>query len=374
MLQTCLEASLLRCPTCRGVHEGQYHDQPLIHGQTFGGDDVGRLWDGFLLCAGCPARFPVVDGVPILAQDMQTYLQRMQGPVFGRRDLHPELSSWILSGFGDDLDPAWRRQMLAIYAQTLVADQAREPAVPCVTGLEAEIARTNAFLGERRRALLGESKASGAAPLVLDAGAGVGASSLDLAACGARVLALDHELGALQILSRLLRWGECEVPSWRHGGTDYVSATVARPDAKTAAVLPLAADALTPPLAADSVDFAFAYGLLDNVEQPLVLIRQLHALTRPGGTIALMTPYDWASRCTAREHRLGEGIRRGGNPDPAQALRDLLSGGFPRLAPGLRLEITFEQDDVAWILPRHRRNYHVFLCHYVEAKVLPPVG
>jgi len=74
------------------------------------------------------------------------------------------------------------------------------------------------------------------------------------------------------------------------------------------------------------------------------------------------------SRCTPRALRLGASIRAGADqqPDAAQAMRDLLRGRLG-LASGLRFRIQHETEFLPWVLPRHRRSLHVFLCHYLEA-------
>jgi SAM-dependent methyltransferase/uncharacterized protein YbaR (Trm112 family) len=366
MLRAAIKEQRLFCPSCRGVVDGVYRDAPLVLGEVAAEDAVGGVLHGLLACGSCPQRYPVVDGIPLVFKDVPDFVERMLGSLFEREDLPASLQQFLLSGLSDEHAAAWRRQMLAIYGATLESPAAPDEAEGSFkTALRETIASTQAFLKERREAVL---PASEEAPWVLDAGCGVGASSLDWAARGARVFALDHELGPLRLLSTLLRQGQASVPRWRHGSNDYLSHVLRNPGAKGAAVLPIAGDALGPPLGAGGLRVASAFNLLDNVDQPLVLIRQLHALLEPGGTLVLMTPYDFVSRCTPPEHRLGEGIRVGDDPDPAAALRALLTGGFPELAPEVCFEITHERESLPWVLPRHKRSTHVFHAHYIEAR------
>ena len=204
--------------------------------------------------------------------------------------------------------------------------------------------------------------------LVADLGCGVGASSLALADSGARVMAVDFDFAALRVLARLVRSGEATVPVWGHGGADYGSTRIRLREGQDAsAILPIAADALAPPFAADTFDLVTCYHLIDNVPEPVVLLRQMAAILRPNGRLHLASPYDWVARCTPRAQQLGAGIGGTGERDPAVVMQHLLEGRMPELAPGLRFRIDHQVHDLPWIIRRHARSYHVFLCHYVEA-------
>ncbi len=369
VLARALAARVLWCPVCRGLRGGVYHDSPVELAEVFE-EEAGVVVMGALRCLACPARFPIVDGVAILLRDLAAWTRREERSLLGRDDLPGPLRDAFLLAWSDDEDPGWRREMLAIYARD--PDPAAPPAPDdAPDGLAAALAAAaregRAYLAARRRALAADL-APGA--WAADLGCGVGASSLDLAAAGAGaglgVLALDAAFAPLRALALLLRRGVIDVPRWRHGGDDFPSARVVREDARGAPVLPVVGDALDPPLGAGRLELVTAYGLLDNVANPVVLVRQAAAaLRRPGGRLALSTPFDWVSRCTPREERLLE-------PDPAAALDRLLAGGEPERAPGLRLALEHARDDVPWVLRRHRRSAHAFLCRYVEARALGP--
>ena len=130
----------------------------------------------------------------------------------------------------------------------------------------------------------------------------------------------------------------------------------------------MVADATEPPFRGGRFELVCGYNLIDNVADPVLLLRQLNGILRPGGRLVLMAPYDWSARCTPPPNRLGEGLRLDPQapPDPAVALRDLLEGRFGQ-APELSLRIEHERDPLPWILRRHDRSLHVFLAHYLEA-------
>jgi SAM-dependent methyltransferase len=367
MLRTMLDQGLLACPTCRAVVEGVFRDAPLelavVHEER-----GGRLWQAFLACTGCGTRYPVLDGVPVILKDVAGWLKAQERSVLWRDDLAPPLEGWLRASWSDHEDPNWKRELLATYARgfALVESQAEGEAFPAA--LREQQAATRAFVRERQRALV---QAAGPDPLALDLGAGVGVDALALAQAGARALALEREFGPLRLLSRLLLEGYATVPRWRHGGTDFLPSRVELPaGVDPARVLPLAADATDPPFRGRRFDLVTAYNLLDNVADPLLLLRQAHAILREGGRLVASSPYDWSSRCTPLALRLGASIRVGRDqePDPAQALRDLLAGRFPVLAPGLAFELERDEERLPWLLQRHERSWHVFLCHYVEGR------
>ena len=341
---------------------GRYVDHPLVLGDVYALDVRGEVLHGFLRCGGCGVRYPIVDGVAVIMRDVPGWLRQQERPVLGRDDLPGELQSWLFRAWDDDQDPNWRRQMIAIYGCDLAADG--DVGLP--DWLADARARGKAVLRERRAVIVA---GLGPDPWVLDAGTAVGASAADLAGLGARVLAMDHDFGPLRLLAALRRDGSVEVPRWRYGGNDYVTRVLTSP-AGLDRVLPIAADATDPPLRRERMAAVTAYNVMDNVANPVLLLRQLHGVLAPGGVLAVSSPYDFVSRVTPPANRFGETLRQASssNRDPAAALIDLLAGRLLFAAPELQMEILFQDLDVPWVLPRFDRSAHVFRCHYVEAR------
>jgi uncharacterized protein YbaR (Trm112 family)/SAM-dependent methyltransferase len=365
MLSSLLDQGLLACPACRRVEAGVFHDAPLVLASV-AEERGGRIWQGMLACAGCGSRYPVVDGVPVVMKDVAGWVRAQERSLLWRDDLEPGLEGWLRAAWPEHEDPNWKRELLATYARDLAPLE--DGGAPFPAALAQQQAASRSFLRERQRALI---EAAGADPLAVELGAGVGAQALAMAWLGARVVAVDREFGPLRVLSHLLLEGRVTVPRWRHGGTDFVSKELELPTGVLPGrVLPIAADATDPPFRGGVAGLVAAYNLLDNVADPLLLLRQAHALLAPGGALVLSSPYDWSGRVTPIALRLGASIRSRAEaePDPAQALRDLLEGRLPALAPGLTLNIEHEERELPWLLQRHRRSWHLFLCHYLEAR------
>ncbi len=363
MLNDLLQAELIACPVCRGMVDGQFIDHPLYMAQTLEQAD-GVVVQGFLGCRGCTVRHPIVDGVAIVFKNTAEWLRQQERPVLGRGDLDAAMSNWLANAWADDQDPNWRRQMLGIYAQDLAGESDRPHEFS--KALEATRQQTRAFIEQRQAAVVASL---GDDPLVLDAGCAVGASSLGLQRAGARVIALDHDFGPLRMLATLLREGSIEVPHWRAGGNDYSSTTVQLPaETDRSKIAVIASDATDPPFRPGIADAVTAYNVIDNVAEPVLLLRQLHAILKTGGTLISSSPYDWVSRCTEPEHRLGESIRADPKDgDAGRALIALLTGLLPSHAPEMSMTVQHEHPGLPWVLHRHDRSAHLFMSHYVEA-------
>ena len=363
MLTDLLAAGSLTCPACRGPVEGGLRNAPLALAETYRHDRHGHPLQARLQCTACGSGYPVIDGIAVVFADTAGWLRRERHAVHGRADLAPGLAGFLSEAWAEQGDPAWRRQLLAVYGRGLPGVGAHGPAA----GVVAELQRSGeAALEARRAAFLGALPAH---PHVLDAGCGVGAGSLALARAGARVLAFDQDFSSLRLLARLLRDGGVPVPSWGAGGRDFGWQHAVVPDPDLAKRITLVAgDVLDPPLAGGVFDGVVALNLIDNVAEPVTAVRQLHGVVRPGGRLLLASPFDWAEQATARAHRLGDGIRVSAESmDPVPVLHALLTGHLADRAPELACRLVHAVD-VPWVLVRHDRSAHVFVTHIVEAE------
>lgn len=362
VLETALKAGRIVCPTCRAPDSsGRVSAAPLGLGRVDRVDRGGAPLHGLLRCTRCPAAFPLVDGVAVVVKDTAAWIRAQERTLFWRDDLPWGLEDWLRRAWGEDADPNWHRQMLAVYGRPLMRpeDQAESALPEAILGLVG--GWENHHADRRRRQL------SGADLWALDAGCALGAGALDASRHARGVVALDKDFGALRLLARLLREGEAPVARWRHGGADHVPAQLVLPEGtRPERVVVVAGDALEPPLAARSFGLVEALNLLDNVREPVLLLRQLHGLLEPGGLLTVSSPFDWSPQATPPGQRLGEALRAQEGPDPGQALVALLEGRFGTLTPELAMTV-LSRVELPWVLPRHRRSAHVFVSTVVEA-------
>lgn len=162
-----------------------------------------------------------------------------------------DLDAWLASEGAavmrrDDLDPTLRRRLCRGAGGVLARDEDR---------LDAYRGSEDGPLGRWASAL-----ASAAAGPVLELG------------CGASGVHAEHVLGLD------LHWASLRL----------------RPGT---AVL---ADALNPPFLSDSFELVLALNLLDSCRDPGVMVQQALALVRPGGRLALASPFHWQESITPR--------------------------------------------------------------------------
>ncbi len=186
----------------------------------------------------------------------------------------------------------------------------------------------------------------------LDAGCGLGRSTLDLAGqTSAPVLGLDMRIEALREGARVARgatprWMEFRPGvgySWR-GAPDY------EPSGSAAFAL---ADVTVPPLAPGSVAGVLAANLLDSMDGPWRLLPTLRELMLPGAALALITPLAWPDTV------IGAGPPGWTPPCSEATLVEALgaSGFEPVDHPGI----------CRWILRRHERERRCYTCHHLLA-------
>lgn len=367
MLTRLLDDGILTCPTCRAPTETGLRNAPLAMERVYRDDDLGQPLQAHLQCSACGTRYPVIDGIACVFIDTAAWLRREERAVLGRDDLDPALAGWLCEAWSETEDPNWRRQLLAVYGRAFPGDTPRGAADVAVESL---VASSGARLAAAEARLVEALPAGG---LVLDAGCGVGRGTVSGAAQGLRMVGFDSDFTALRMLARLLRTGATDIPVWESGGMDFSSRRVVVDDALLREQVALVAgDVLAPPFAGRRFDGVASMNLIDNVSEPVVALRQLHGLTRPGGRLLLATPFAWSERVTPRAQRLGDGIRdASGAADPVLALHALLQGRLPDHAPEVDWDIV-QSEDLPWVLVRHDRSAHVYITHLVEAERRAP--
>lgn len=200
---------------------------------------------------------------------------------------------------------------------------------------------------------------------VCELGCGAGRVSLELARDGRRVVGIDADPGALSLGVAVRDEGRASGVV-REIGATYRDVRIEAPSLAGRDVTFVVADALNPPLRAESFDAVVALNLLDNVRVPATLIGQIDALLKPGGVALLSTPYAWDSAHTDDAERLGGAAGRpyGGQPE-AELLR-VLQGDLPGAT--WRFEVLLQEPRVPYVLTRDDRCRFVYDAHVVVVR------
>jgi len=289
-----------------------------------------------LLCPrpDCSQEYPVIDGVPILAQDVRGWVRTHHADLLARGDLAAPVESLI----GDCLDPSaafnLSRQHLSIYAADHYGtDAPRGDGGSVHDLLDAGLALCPALPG-------------GA---VLDLGCAVGGTTFALARRfpDRAVLGLDLSWSMLGLGRRALDTGQVSFPLRQVGHVyDLCTRTVDLSGARPAGFW--IADAIHPPLAPRTAALIVALNLLDCVNDPAGLLGSISDLLVPGGVCLLATPFDWSANATPIEGWIGGHSQRaadGGRAEPR--FRTLLESS------GLSLEA---EGNHPWTLRLHARS------------------
>ena len=253
----------LRCPSCRGLDaRGEFRAHALQHAP---GDDALR-------CPGCEARYPTLDGVPVLVSEPDRVVDQAR-----RRS---DVAAWCAELLEADPTSEVAREawLLTLYAVSHHPESAPSAFV-------RDAMRDQGALGaEIERWLSAHTPKPGDA---LELGCGVGGhAALWRAACSGSVTLCDLRPDMLAV-GRALHAGRAVTLPWRQMGRRHVPLTL-EPEAQALSdVHYVVGDAIDPPFAAEHFELGVALNLLDAIRDPWMLLGQLDALTAPGGLLLL---------------------------------------------------------------------------------------
>jgi SAM-dependent methyltransferase len=247
-----------------------------------------RRGQGILGCPApeCRARFPIIDGLPVLVADLPRFLGDAAVYLLAREDLDEELADLL----GSLLPPgSWfdaTRQHLSGYV--------RDHWGHCDPGDRAAPVPGQAWA----LAQAGLAMAGAVCGPVIELGAAAGGVTRALAdRFDTPVLGIDLSAPLARFAARALPGGTLRYPL-RLAGTAYEERRITIPPPLRDNASFWLADAMVPPLEPECAGLVVALNLLDVVSDPAALLRSAAALLRPGGHLLLCTPFDWSTAAT----------------------------------------------------------------------------
>jgi len=328
-----------------------------LAGTLPGAEQAIDVVEGILRCdnLACAARYPIVDGIPIVVRDPAQLLCSQPQALLPR--LNPQTLAVLAQGATDDA-PLFRvLEHLSIYLDAHWGDCAQpKPSSP------AQIWGGEALFSALSTELAAEQPVRCSIELGCSVGRGLAQLRLSSQLCGG----IDLHLPALRAARRLLM-GESLPYLRRTLGRTFESARIQPgplPTEYGASAL-ICADALDPPLAPDTADRVVALNLLDSVSQPPQLVSVIDGLCALGGEVFLTSPYSWQSGVVAEGARIGEP-----SDDPSVALRRQLQSGL-----GLRGAYSLlSQRDLPWELRRDARSVQRYAVDALHLRKSSPTG
>jgi len=329
----------LVCPACRDPKQpnGAALLRLVEPFETSGQEVV----EGLLECParGCNARYPLVEGIPILARDLAGW-RRAQGDAGGALGRSGEMQRFF--GAAERAGgPRFERRWIGSYLQAHFDE------------LETGAAPWRELLEVLETVELPDDAAA------LDAGCSVGRLALELGSRVGLSVGLELDWHRLLLAERMRTDSQVEHDVWNRGHRWTSRTFEFDGHGRSAFVL---GDVLDPPFEAGRFDLVSAVNLLDSVRDPLLALGQLDALLAPGGILLICTPYCWDASICAPAHWL-ETEEVG----PDRFVRELLQGErLPQT--GFRYRLLVERDDLEWPVVHHERQRSVYRNHLLCAR------
>lgn len=325
---------------------------PLELGQVFT-READFVLEGFLICSDgdCGSTFPILNGVPIVLKAIKGWWHSEKFKLSCAQSIASEIREYFEAL---DKAEAWsdaERGLLGSYMDLHYGSFFYAPPA------HATWADHRQYWERVVRVARPETEAK--YEHSLDLGCSVGRYTFELARLSHIAIGVDLSFNTVSSAAKFHRVKQVSYELRKHGRHFE---EVQSPYLPPQNILFLVADALDPPFRAESFDLVAGLSLVDNVRLPLVLIGQMDALLRPGGSLILGSPYEWrADICDPEEWLETDAM------DGQVMVRRILEGTmFPQM--GLKYEVLQELLDLPWVLRHHARHWSCFLTHLIKAK------
>lgn len=346
------------CPRCK-------HDRKITAPLNLAAVAVEQgdtILQGNLICSdsGCRLEYPIIDGIPIIVNNIRKYLADNVFQINARDDLSPVVESILGDAVGPGTPFNVARHHLSTYGWGHYGDKAPASRAEAATGSDTTGTVADCLSAGLR--LLG---AQAQAPL-LDIGCAAGRTSFELAQrFSGLTLGIDLNFSLLRLAQRVLHTGVATFPLKRVGIVyDRQEYPVAFENKDKVDFW--ACDALALPFQEETFRFTSAMNVFDVVNAPRDLLVAMDRALATDGAAILATPYDW-SASTPIETWVGGHSQRGlhgGSAEPL--LRNMLSPGTAGAVGSLR--IVGEVEEHPWNIRIHSRHSAQYVTHIVACR------
>ncbi len=345
------------CPFCLSNSS----KESLLNIKTVHRETKGDVIEGVLVCSdtGCQSEYPIIDGIPVILNDLKSYISQFIFPIMMRNDLGETIESILGDCCGPGVALDVHRQHLSTYVHGHYGDLD-----PLEDNEDDSIPGGISTLLKSGLELVGEIPQG---PLI-DIGCSAGRSTFILAEkADDLVLGVDLNFSMLRTALDVLNKGSVSYPK-RRVGTVYDRREFCVNFSNRDRVDFWVCDALKLPFSAGSFAFSSSLNLIDCVASPYEHLLSLERVLLDRGKILMSSPYDWSSSATAVEAWIGGHSQRSDKRGASEAhIRDLFKGGS-NSASIAGLKLIAEKESEPWSVRLHDRSVMKYLVHLLVAQ------
>ncbi len=320
--------------------------------QVFNKEDDFVL-EGFFICSNtdCGCKYPILNGVPIIVKDIKGWWHSERSKLSAVASDAPEVQEYFAGLSLDEPSSHAEKSLISSYMD-LHYGTFYDSIAPFTSWVDPK-QFWEKVVG------IAKSEDDQINHRSLDLGCSVGRYTFELARFSELAIGMDLKFSAVASAAKFQRTKKVFYERRKHGRCFEKIETSHSPSQN---VLFLVADTLDPPFRAETFDLVTALNLIDNVRLPLVLIGQMDALLKQGGSLILGSPYEWQADICDPEEWLETY-----DMDSPEMLQSILEG---KLIPqmGLKYEILKEISDLPWLFRHHNRHWSLFLVHLLKAR------
>lgn len=353
-----------RCPKCR-LEMIDVEPLTLAHIEI---QQADHIIEGYLRCPNryCGLEYPIVDGVPIIVNHIQQFINNHLYSITARNDFGLAIESLL----GDATGPqnpyniarhqvscfAWDHYSDLAPAETLAASEGENEVRVFQPG--GAVKCLNAGIGLLKKPPI---------PPIIDIGCSVGRTTFELAQnYQGLTLGIDINIWALRVAQRILRENQLIFPL-RRVGLVFDRYAFEVNFAYQEQVDFWACDVLSLPFLDESFQMASALNVFDVVTAPRQLLTSIRNVLHEGGQAVIATPYDWLPPVPV-ENWVGGISQRGPDGGASEVrMRDMLMNHHAPKAVE-NLAIIGEIEHHPWYFRVHSRHTIAYDSHIIACE------